>query len=225
MIIKPASSLPWVGAAGLGQYIQSSSNAPSLRTKRNGGLRGRGFADAQNGFVQNLGVVWNGISTADKNSFFNYGLSNPAFASWNRLEPSFSYRVFLALNSKLALAGYSVITSVSTYFPQPENYLSVSSIGWNPFTITGSQVPGSTGQSVLFFVQLNLSVTASPAARNLRMCFARPGRGSSISGFQAAVLAQYSQSVNYTSISVRLDRINSNGRVFEPGPLLTFPFS
>jgi len=225
MIIKinPSASVS-SGKIG-GQYIQQTESVASFRTKRNGRNKFQQYSRPQRGSVQSLAILYNSLTASQKAWFIAYGNANPNFGSSADSGPLYGFQVFLTLNSKLRLAGYSPISSIGFYFSQTTPILTVSSITWNPFTIVGSKTPGTTGQSYLFYVQMNLGVTAAPHERNAKMIFAKGGFNSTISGFQAAVYAAFNMDVPYKSMSVRLERINSNGRVYEKGPLLTFPFS
>lgn len=224
MIIKLDS--PGIVSPGKigGHYIQDGPRSPSLRTKRNGGNKFKQYSRAQRGYIQSQAKAWNGLTNSQKASFLTYANANPAFDGISDFDDLKAFKTFATLNSKLRLANYSPITSVGSYFAQPQNGLRVSSVTWDFFTIVGNQRAGTTGQTNLFFVQMNLGVTADPQERNVRMCFAKVGFSTSISGFSTAVNNSYNQKVPYQSISVRIDRINSNGRVYEPGRLQTFHF-
>jgi len=225
MIIKinPSASVS-SGAIG-GQYIQHGSKTPSLRTKRNGRNKFQQYSRPQRGYVQSLAVLYNSLTAYQKARFVTYGDANPNFGSSADSGPLYGFQVFLTLNSKMRLAGYSPISTVGSYFSQTTPILTVSSITWDPFTIVGSKTTGTIHQVYLFYVQMNLGVTAAPNERNAKMIFAKAGFNSSISGFEAAVYAAFNINVPYQSMSVRLERIRVNGRVYEKGPLLTFPFS
>jgi hypothetical protein len=214
MIIKKADDVGALSGSLGGQYFQTSSNTPSIRTKKSGGLLGRSTTPRQLAAIQFLGKAWTSLDDTEKLLWWNWGRRVTEFNQGTSSDIAFAYSCFCALNAPFLIWNktYTLLPSLS--WVARSSPVTISNVTLFPFTLTARRNTTSGGSQVAVYASLRFSPSQDGARPSWFFCRMLAGSASSLAIVQNDIRSRYGRDCTPISVQLRVLRIGLNTRFF-----------
>lgn len=207
-----------------GQYIQGGSSVDSLRTKRNGLQRNRVNAQVPLARFSRIARTWKTLTSTQKTNWYNWGVSNPAFASWDSGNALFAYWVYLAFNMNRAFVQNTVRLSPAGLSVTVAHSLASYIFTLSPFILTVSHDVLLGGGRCFFYVTPLYQNMVSVNQRSPRVLSWSNSSSSSSSNLNSVLNSRYGQQTQLKSVIITFLRADTAGSVWAPSaPFQLFP--
>lgn len=220
-IPNPSDFVP--GSIG-GQYIQGGSSVASLRSKRNGGNRVRQSSFPPRATFSQIARSWRGLSSANKASWYAWGVSSGSFPSLDPSSPTFAFNIFLAFHIYRWFINPAILASPSALTDQTPHTLILNQFTSSPFACrVRHDLLGGNARDIFYATAL-FSNTITTNYRSI--VFVGERASSTTTSVNVAVELQrlYGPMDNVRSVICRSVRIRATGQVFAIGsPVQFFP--